>query len=243
MEEEKQLDQDAAATASTPGDYDSDAVTDADRATESADTVPIMDGVDPIVAEAAAAAAAAAAAQQDAQTPIDTIEMLKATAETAQAQLEDFKAQYTRLAADFENFRKRTQKEKSDLEEQVKCKTIKDLLPVIDNFERARSQIQPKTDGEMEIHKSYQSVYKQLVDGLKRLGVAPMRPEGEAFDPNLHDAVMREQTDEYPDGTVIEELMRGYLLGERVLRHAMVKVATAPDPVLSSDEGAIEENT
>lgn len=154
--------------------------------------------------------------------------------QTTQMQLEDMKGQYARLAADFDNFRKRTQKEKDELSEQAKCSTIKELLPIVDNFERARSQLKPQNDGEMNIHKSYQSVYKQLVDCLKRIGVAPMRPEGEEFDPNLHDAVMREETSEYPEGTVIEELMRGYTMGDRVLRHAMVKVATASASAHSS---------
>lgn len=156
--------------------------------------------------------------------------------ESLKAQVEERTGQYMRIAADFDNFRKRTQKEKEDLEQQVKCSTIVELLPVVDNFERARSQIKPQTDQEMNIHKSYQSVYKQLVDCLKRVGVAPMRSEGKEFDPNLHEAVMREATDEHPEGAVIEELVRGYLLGERVLRHAMVKVATAPEPVITSDE-------
>lgn len=146
------------------------------------------------------------------------------------AQLEDITSQYRRLGADFENFRKRTQKEKEEQEVNIKCSTLKQLLPAIDNFERARSQIKPQTDGEMNIHKSYQGVYKLLVDGLKQMGVSVMRPEGQPFDPNLHEAVMREPTDAYPEGTVIEDLMRGYLFGERVLRHAMVKVATAPEP-------------
>jgi molecular chaperone GrpE len=145
------------------------------------------------------------------------------------AQLDDINGQYRRLAADFENFRKRTQKEKEELEVQIQCNTIKKLLPVIDNFERARSHIKPQTESEMNIHKSYQSVYKQMVESLKQLGVSAMRPEGEPFDPNLHEAIMREATDAHPEGTVIEELMRGYLMGERVLRHAMVKVATAPE--------------
>jgi molecular chaperone GrpE len=156
--------------------------------------------------------------------------------EGLKAQLEERSTQYMRIAADFDNFRKRTQKEKEDLEQQIKCATIVELLPVVDNFERARSQIKPQTDAEMNIHKSYQSVYKQLVDCLKRIGVAPMRAEGKEFDPNLHEAVLREPTDAYSEGTVIEELMRGYVLGERVLRHAMVKVAAAPEPVLTSDE-------
>ncbi|MFM7425782.1 MAG: nucleotide exchange factor GrpE, partial [Elainella sp.] len=137
-----------------------------------------------------------------------------------------------------ENFRKRTQKEKEEQEEQVKCNTIKELLPVVDNFERARSLIKPQTDAEMNIHKSYQSVYKQLVESLKRIGVSPMRSEGKEFDPNLHEAVMREPSNEHPEGTVLEELMRGYMLGERVLRHAMVKVATAPESESTAEEAS-----
>ncbi len=92
----------------------------------------------------------------------------------------------------------------------------------------------------MTIHKSYQGVYKQLVDCLKRIGVSPMRPEGQEFDPNLHEAVMREATNEYPEGVVIEQLMRGYFLGERVLRHAMVKVAAAAEPMVTSEESTSE---
>jgi len=141
------------------------------------------------------------------------------------AQLEDRTSQFMRIAADFDNFRKRTQKEREDLELQIKCSTVIELLPVVDNFERARSQIKPQTEEGLSVHKSYQGVYKDLVDRLKRIGVAQMRCEGQEFDPNLHEAVLREPTSTHPEGTVIEELVRGYTLGERVLRHAMVKVA------------------
>jgi molecular chaperone GrpE len=166
--------------------------------------------------------------------------------EALKVESEDRQNQYLRLAADFENFRRRTQKEKEDLEVQVKCSTINELLSVVDNFERARAQIKPQNDGEMNLHKSYQGVYKDLVDRLKKVGVSPMRAEGQPFDPNFHNAVMREPTAEHPEGTVIEELMRGYLLGDRVLRHAMVKVATPPedddrgssDPANSDDASA-----
>jgi molecular chaperone GrpE len=154
-------------------------------------------------------------------------EALKAQVEELNQQCDSFKTQSMRIAADFDNFRKRTAKEKEELEQQIKRVTLTELLPVVDNFERARSQIKPQNDGEMTIHKSYQGVYKQLVDGLKRIGVSPMRPEGQEFDPNLHEAVMREPTDQHPEGVVIEQLMRGYMLNERVLRHAMVKVAAA----------------
>ena len=152
-----------------------------------------------------------------------------------EAQVEDRTNQCVRLAADFDNYRKRTQREREEMEQQIKCSTINELLPVVDNFERARSQIKPQTEQETTIHKSYQSVYKQLVDCLKRVGVSPMRAEGKEFDPNLHEAVMRQPTHEFPEGTVMEELQRGYLLGERVLRHALVKVAAAPEPEVDSE--------
>ncbi|MBE8966748.1 nucleotide exchange factor GrpE [Nostocales cyanobacterium LEGE 12452] len=161
------------------------------------------------------------------KTGVETAALAELTQqiESVKTQLEERSTQYMRIAADFENYRKRTSKEKEDLELQVKRNTILELLPIVDNFERARSHLKPQSDGEMTMHKSYQGVYKQLVDSLKRLGVSPMRPEGQEFDPNLHEAVMREPTDEHPEGTVLEELVRGYYLGDRVLRHAMVKVA------------------
>jgi molecular chaperone GrpE len=150
-------------------------------------------------------------------------------------QLEERTAQYMRLAADFENFRKRTQSEKEEQDHQTKRKTLMEILPVIDNFDRARSQIKPVHEEAEAVHKSYQSIYKQLVDCLKRIGVSPMRSENKPFDPNMHEAIMREPTADHEEGTVLEELVRGYLLGNRVLRHAMVKVATEPEAV--SDKG------
>ncbi|MEB3159878.1 MAG: nucleotide exchange factor GrpE [Synechocystis sp.] len=140
-------------------------------------------------------------------------------------QLDAFKKRYMSLAAEFDNFRKRTQREKEEQEKVIKGKTISELLSVVDNFERARTQIKPNSEGENDIHKSYQGVYKSLVDSLKRLGVSPMRPEGKPFDPQYHEAMLREPTNDHPEDTVIEELVRGYLLDDLVLRHAMVKVA------------------
>ncbi len=164
----------------------------------------------------------------DGALSLDLVELERQLA-SLQSELEDRTAQSMRIAADFENYRKRTSKEKEDLESQVKGNTITELLPVVDNFERARSQIKPQTEGEMTIHKSYQGVYKQLVDALKRLGVSAMRSEGQEFNPQFHEAVMREPSHDHPEGTVIEEFVRGYQLGDRVLRHAMVKVASAPE--------------
>jgi molecular chaperone GrpE len=165
----------------------------------------------------------------------DALTRLAEEVESLRLQLEERTSQYMRIAADFDNFRKRTEREKSELELRVKRDAISELLPVIDSFERSRTQIKPDTEQEVNIHKSYQGVYKQLVDCLKRVGVSPMRVEGQPFDPNFHDAIMREPTEEHPEGTVIEELRRGYLLGEMVLRHAMVKVAAPPEKADDSD--------
>ncbi len=150
-------------------------------------------------------------------------------------QRDAFQSQYLRIAADFDNFRKRNSKEKEDIELRTKCATIMELLSVVDNFERARTQIKPQNDGEMGIHKSYQGVYKQLVESLKRIGVSPMRPEGQQFDPNLHEAIMRQPTEEHPEGTIMEELQRGYFLGDRILRHSLVKVAAPPEQLSAED--------
>jgi len=153
------------------------------------------------------------------------ISNLRGLLEEQSQKAEQYKKQYLTIAADFENFRKRTEKEKEEQEIRGKRQTIVELLSVVDNFERARVQIKPDTDGETAIHKSYQGVYKNLVDGLKKLGVSAMRPEGEIFNPQYHEAMLREPTDEHPEGTVIEQLVRGYTLNDQVLRHAMVKVA------------------
>jgi molecular chaperone GrpE len=157
-------------------------------------------------------------------------------------QRDAFQSQYLRIAADFDNFRKRSSKEKEEVELKTKCATIIELLSVVDNFERARTQIKPQGEGEMGIHKSYQGVYKQLVESLKRIGVSPMKSAGQQFDPNLHEAVMRQPTEEYPEGTVIDELQRGYYLGDRILRHALVKVAAPPEQSSAEDSGAFNSS-
>ena len=166
----------------------------------------------------------------------EEIDTLKQQLEEQTQQVDAYKKRYITLAAEFDNFRKRTAKEKEELETKIKGKTLMEILGVVDNFERARTQIKPANDGEMGIHKSYQGVYKTLVDSLKRLGVSPMRPEGQPFDPSYHEAMMREYTDEHPEGTVVEQLVRGYTLGEDVLRHALVKVAAPKETDPNADQ-------
>ncbi|XFA73940.1 nucleotide exchange factor GrpE [Thermosynechococcaceae cyanobacterium Okahandja] len=203
-------------------------------ASEAAETAESPETVEPTVE---AASAAEPTTVEDRAELLEKIAALEAAQVSLSQVVEERNTQYMRLAADFENFRKRTQREKEELELQIKCKTISELLPVVDSFELARTHIQTATEAEEKIHRSYQGVYKQLVDCLKRIGVSAMRPEGKPFDPTLHEAVMREPSREHPEGTVLEELKRGYMLGDRVLRHAMVKVAAPPE-----DDGAPEPN-
>ena len=151
------------------------------------------------------------------------------------------KAQYARLAADFENFRRRTTKEKENLEVQAKKNVITELLPVIDNFERARTQLKPESDGEKAIHSSYQGVYKTLVECLKKMGVSAMRPEGQEFDPQLsrsyversHQRTSRRYCDRAANARI-------YTIGDTILRHAMVKVAVPQEPVITSEQKTTE---
>jgi len=155
---------------------------------------------------------------------------------------ETLNSQYMRIAADFDNFRKRQTRDQDDLKIQLTCTTLSEILPVVDNFERARQQLNPEGEEAQALHRSYQGLYKQLVEVLKQLGVAPMRVVDQAFDPSLHEAVMREPSDEKAEDIVIEELQRGYHLNGRVLRHALVKVSMGPGPKAAneviSDESA-----
>jgi molecular chaperone GrpE len=149
--------------------------------------------------------------------------------------------QHMRIAADFDNFRKRQSRDQEDLRVQIACNTLSEILPVVDNFDRARQQLNPQTEEAQSLHRSYQGLYRQLVDVFKQLGVSPMRVEGEPFDPTLHEAVLREPSQHHPEDVVIEELQRGYHLHGRVLRHALVKVSMGPGPagtVASGEEQA-----
>ena len=146
------------------------------------------------------------------------------------------KNQYVRIAADFDNFRKRQSRDQDDLKVQLICKSLSAILPIVDNFERARQQLKPESEEAQTLHRSYQGLYKQLVEVLKQQGVAPMRVLGQQFDPNLHEAVLKEPSEKENEDIIIEELQRGYHLDGKVLRHALVKVSMGPGPTKISQE-------
>ncbi|KAF8411831.1 hypothetical protein HHK36_004390 [Tetracentron sinense] len=130
-----------------------------------------------------------------------------------------------RLVADLENFRKRSEKERLRLTSGAQGDLIESLLPMVDNFERAKQQIRPETEKEKKIDTSYQGIYKQFVEIIRSLRVAVVPTVGKPFDPSLHEAIAREESQEFKAGIIIQEIRRGFLLGDRLLRPAMVKVS------------------
>ena len=133
--------------------------------------------------------------------------------------------QYIRLAADFENFRKRNEQEREALLKYGAENTLKKFLEVIDNFERGLKAIESVDDCE-KVKECYNLAYKNFTDALTKAGLETIKAEGEEFDPNLHEAVMQTPTTEHPENTIIAELQKGYKLGDKVLRPTLVNVAT-----------------
>lgn len=140
------------------------------------------------------------------------------------AQIEDLTQQLLRVRADFDNFRRRTRQEQDDLSRFATKKLLADLLPVVDNFDRAMLSDSP-TDEDSQWKTGILMVQRQLSQVLGNYGVAAMEVEGEPFDPTRHEAVMQEQVDGQPSGIVLQELQKGYMLHDKVLRPAMVKVS------------------
>ena len=134
--------------------------------------------------------------------------------------------QYLRLAADFDNFRKRQEHEREELLKFGTENALKKLIEVLDNFERGKKALETVEDCQ-KVKESFDLVHKQTIDVLTKLGLEPIETEGKEFDPNFHEAVMQTPTSEYPEHTIINELQKGYKLNDKVLRAALVNVASA----------------
>ena len=137
--------------------------------------------------------------------------------------IEELTDQVKRQMAEFENFRKRTEKEKSSMYEMGAKSVIEKILPVIDNFERGLATV-PEGENSAFID-GMQLVYKQLMTELDNIGVKAIEAAGQPFDPNMHNAVMQVASDEYESGTVVQELQKGYIYRDSVVRYSMVSVA------------------
>lgn len=136
---------------------------------------------------------------------------------------EELKTKYLRLMADFQNFRRRTEKDKSDIYARANESIVMELLTVSDNFERALAEDAASADE--NFLKGMQLIFDQFKGVLEKFGVAEIEAEGADFDPNFHNAVMMEDTDKVESGKVSEVLQKGYTLNGRVIRASMVKVA------------------
>ena len=144
-----------------------------------------------------------------------------AEVEKLKEELDTTKDMLLRTAAEFDNFKRRTEKEKADLTEYVKANTVKLLLPVADNIKRAESS----DKGSPDYAKGLEMIIKQLSDSLDKIGLKEIEAEGLPFNPNEHEAVMHVEDENYGENTVAQVLQTGYKLGDTVIRPAMVKVA------------------
>lgn len=158
--------------------------------------------------------------------PADASAPPPGTDEALRQENQDLKNRYLRTLADFDNLRKRTEREKADFFRYATSAVLKDLLPVLDNFDRAMEHSQ----ADDEFHKGVELIYKQLYDVLYKHGLRPIDEVGAHFDPNIHEAVVREEDASVPSHTVTAILQKGYFLHDRLLRPALVKVAVGgPD--------------
>ena len=137
--------------------------------------------------------------------------------------IEELTDRVARQMAEFENFRKRTEKEKSQMFEVGAKSIIEKILPVIDNFERGLSAV-PEEEKDSPFVDGMDKIYKQLLTELENVGVTPIEALGKEFDPELHNAVMQVDSEEYDSGIVAEELQKGYKYRDSVVRHSMVAV-------------------
>lgn len=144
------------------------------------------------------------------------------------------KEQYLRLQADFDNFRKRCEKERISIQSDAQQEFIKKLLLMVDSFERVKQQIEAETEKEKKIDASYQSLYKQFVETLRSHHVSVVATVGKPFNPLIHEAVGREESEVFKEGIIIKESRRGFLLKDKVVRPALVKVSLGPGNKKSS---------
>jgi len=163
-------------------------------------------------------------AEQEGNDPPDPLTAVTAERDRLAAEQKELQDRLLRGQAEFQNFRKRAEKERLEFAEYASSEAARTLLPVLDDFERAL-----KIESlDKEFAKGMELIYQRLSDSLKKLGLEPIISEGQPFDPHVHHAVEMVETEDVPDHTVLEEYQRGYNFKNRPLRPAMVKVAVAP---------------
>jgi molecular chaperone GrpE len=154
----------------------------------------------------------------------DAIAALAAQRDELTAKAAELQDRVLRTQAEFQNYRKRAERERAEFAEYATTEAVRTLLPILDDFERAIKV----ESSDKEYAKGMELIYQRLYESLKKLGLEPIDSTGQVFDPNLHHAVEKVETGEAADQTILEEYQRGYNFKGRLLRPAMVKVAVAP---------------
>lgn len=160
----------------------------------------------------------------DEKKDIQNLEDLQEKLDEKEKQCADLKDRLQRTMAEFDNFRKRTSKEKSVLYEDGIRNTVEQILPVIDNFQRALSVVEKEAANET-FFQGMEMIYRQFKEILTSIGVEEIKAVGEKFDPNLHNAVTHVEDEEFGESEVVEEFQKGYIFKDKVIRYSMVKVA------------------
>lgn len=149
---------------------------------------------------------------------------LKKQLEKAQTECNELRDQLLRKAAEFDNYRKRTEKQFSQFIANCNAELITELLPIVDDLERS-IQSTGNSDEYEELCKGIELIYKNLMKILEKRGVKPIEAVGQSFDPEKHDALLQVDSNDHPSGTIVEEHLKGYMMNDRVLRHSQVLVS------------------
>ncbi|RJP69746.1 MAG: nucleotide exchange factor GrpE [Candidatus Abyssobacteria bacterium SURF_17] len=176
-------------------------------------------------------------AAEQAETPLTSQEEV----EKVKQEKEEYYDRLLRTQADFDNYRKRTLKEQANLIRYGAESSLREILPVVDNLERAVDSARKHTDSNDQLREGIELILNQFLSALEKLGVRPIETVGHPFDPNKHDALLRVHAADVSEGTVVDEVRKGYYLHDKVLRPAQVTVATStPD---GNGEGKPEEGS
>ncbi len=170
--------------------------------------------------------------------PSDAISRLQADLASARTESEQWRDRFLRKAAEMENYRKRTDREKVETSLFAKSAVLGEFLQIVDGFERALASLDGAKAGDEglgQYREGIELLYRQMMDTLKRLGVTPLQTTGQLFDPHLHEALSRLERSDHEENTVVQELRRGYLFKDRLLRPAQVVVSTRPRNVDKSE--------
>ena len=189
-----------------------------------ADSTDEATQTEPEASEDSSDGAVVGESEQEAPSSAEEFSRMKEELDRVKAESEERSDRMLRTIADYENSKKRAEREKAEFFKYAVEGVIKDIIPVVDNIERGIESAKASKDFD-SLNEGIQLIHKQLDELLKKRGVTVIQAQGEPFDPNLHEAVMHIESDDVPENAVIEEFQRGYLLHDRVIRPSMVSVS------------------